>query len=112
MVQPPALSVITGVDAGQRWLGLRSCTEELQSYLFGRDSESDEVFRRVGRKRLTVLFGQSGLGKTSLLRAGLFPRLRSAGYLPVRYILTTTRPQNPWPGKRYTRSSLPLNRPN
>ena len=30
-----------------------------------------------------MLFGQSGLGKSSLLQAGLFPRLRAEGYLPV-----------------------------
>jgi hypothetical protein len=32
---------------------------------------------------LTILFGQSRLGKTSLLCAGLFPRLRAADFLPV-----------------------------
>ena len=32
---------------------------------------------------LTVLFGQSGLGKTSLLRAGLFPRLRREDMMPI-----------------------------
>jgi hypothetical protein len=45
--------------------------------------EADELLRRVGRRDLTVLFGQSGLGKSSLLQAGLFPRLREEGYLPV-----------------------------
>ena len=32
---------------------------------------------------MTILFGQSGLGKTSLLCAGLFPRLRAVDFLPV-----------------------------
>jgi hypothetical protein len=32
---------------------------------------------------LTVLYGKSGLGKSSLLQAGLFPLLRAAHYLPV-----------------------------
>ena len=32
---------------------------------------------------VTVLYGRSGLGKTSLLRAGLFPALREENFLPV-----------------------------
>jgi hypothetical protein len=71
------------VDAQHPWLGLPSFTEELQPYFHGRRDESDELLRRVKRKVLTVLFGQSGLGKTSLLRAGLFPVLRSQNSLPV-----------------------------
>ncbi len=49
---------------------------------YGRDEEVAELARRVQRKLLTVLFGQSGLGKTSILRAGLVPRLRGPGILP------------------------------
>lgn len=71
------------VDARNPWLGLASFTEETRAYFFGRDEEVAELARRVQRKLLTVLFGQSGLGKTSILRAGLVPRLRGHGYCPI-----------------------------
>jgi len=71
------------VDESSPWLGLASFTEETRQYFHGRDDEVAELSRRVQRKLLTVLFGQSGLGKTSILRAGLVPRLRGEGYCPV-----------------------------
>jgi tetratricopeptide (TPR) repeat protein len=80
--QAPADAAAT-VDARNPWLGLASFTEETRAYFFGRDEEVAELARRVQRKLLTVLFGQSGLGKTSILRAGLVPRLRGHGYCPI-----------------------------
>ena len=71
------------LDAHHPWLGLASFTEETRAYFYGRDDEVAELARRVQRKLLTVLFGQSGLGKTSILRAGLVPRLRDQGYCPI-----------------------------
>jgi tetratricopeptide (TPR) repeat protein len=71
------------VDDQHPWLGLDAFTEELSDYFYGRTDEAEELFRRVKRESLTVLFGTSGLGKTSLLRAGLFPALRAEGFLPV-----------------------------
>lgn len=41
------------------------------------------MFRLVMRERLTVLFGLSGLGKSSLLQAGLFSALRRESVFPV-----------------------------
>ena len=67
------------LDPENPWLGLFSYTEETRAYFHGRDEETAELARRVQRKLLSVLFGQSGLGKTSLLRAGLVPRLRAEG---------------------------------
>ena len=82
-VREAVVEVAATVDAKNPWLGLASFTEETRQYFFGRDEEVAELARRVQRKLLTVLFGQSGLGKTSILRAGLVPRLRSQGYCPV-----------------------------
>ena len=82
---PPLDSPVVNasVDAQHPWLGLASFTEETQGFFHGRDEEVAELARRVQRKLLTLLFGQSGLGKTSILRAGIVPRLRPLGYCPV-----------------------------
>jgi hypothetical protein len=79
----PAVGPATTVDESNPWLGLASFTEETRAYFFGREEEVAELARRVQRKLLTLLFGQSGLGKTSILRAGLAPRLRAQGYCPI-----------------------------
>ena len=81
MNQPQADA--TTIDEKNPWLGLASYTEETRGFFYGRDEEVAELARRVQRKLLTVLFGQSGLGKTSVLRAGLVPRLRAQGYCPI-----------------------------
>jgi tetratricopeptide (TPR) repeat protein len=54
-----------------------------QRLFYGRDEEIDTLFHRVCAARLLVLFGKSGLGKTSLLQAGVFPKLRERHMLPI-----------------------------
>jgi WD40 repeat protein len=71
------------LDAESPWLGLHSFTEETSSFFFGRSEELKSLFERVSYRQLVVLFGRSGLGKSSLIKAGLIPRLRHSGYLPV-----------------------------
>src|SRR6516165_727937 len=78
-----AADLSRSLDADNPWPGLMPFTEATQAFFHGRDAEAAELLRRVRRERLTILFGQSGLGKTSLLCAGLFPRLRAADFLPV-----------------------------
>jgi hypothetical protein len=77
----------TGADRTSRenpWPGLRSYDEDEQAFFQGRPREALELLRLVKRDVLTVFFGISGIGKSSLLKAGLFPRLRREGLLPVR----------------------------
>ena len=71
------------VNADNPWPGLLAFRESDQGYFQGRQAETEELLRLVLRERLTVLFGLSGLGKSSLLQAGLFPKLRQENLFPV-----------------------------
>ncbi|HVU22607.1 MAG TPA: hypothetical protein VHE13_00680 [Opitutus sp.] len=93
----------SAVDAQHPWLGLTSFTEETRTYFHGREEEGAELARRVQRKLLTVLFGQSGLGKTSILQAGLVPRLRPDGFCPV-YVRLDYHPGSPSPSEQIKRA--------
>ena len=75
--------VRVAVDAENPWPGLSPFDEEAEGFFCGRDGEAAELLRLVWQAPLSLLFGRSGLGKTSLLRAGLFPRLRHQDVLPV-----------------------------
>ncbi|WUR92853.1 hypothetical protein OG757_33645 [Streptomyces sp. NBC_01262] len=49
-----------------------------RGWFFGRDRLVAELLDLVERERFSALLGASGSGKSSLLRAGLIPRLREA----------------------------------
>ncbi|HUH92493.1 MAG TPA: hypothetical protein VL742_05025 [Casimicrobiaceae bacterium] len=99
MSPPESTAGPPSVDAQHPWLGLDSFTEETRAYFYGRDDEVAELARRVQRKLLTILFGQSGLGKTSILRAGIVPRLRTQGYCPV-YVRIDYGAESPAPSEQ------------
>lgn len=73
-----------------RYPGLHSfeADEVQQRLFFGREEESIDFVQRLRGNRLIVLYGKSGLGKTSLLQAGVFPRLREQDLLPLRVRLS------------------------
>jgi len=74
---------LAALDPQHPWPGLESFQEGDAGFFSGRDREADELHRLVHRQRLTLLYGVSGSGKTSLLRAGLFPHLRRDGLFPI-----------------------------
>ncbi len=65
--------------------GLRAFTESDHALFFGRDGVVDELLGRLNRPeadgRFVVAIGASGSGKSSIVRAGLIPALRS-GSIP------------------------------
>ena len=48
-------------------------TPQDRRIFFGRSPEIELLSQQIIAARLLVLFGKSGLGKTSLLQAGVFP---------------------------------------
>ncbi|HEY7666039.1 MAG TPA: hypothetical protein VH934_23215 [Xanthobacteraceae bacterium] len=50
---------------------------------FGREREVTELTDQILANRMVVVYGRSGLGKSSLLNAGVAQRLRDEGYLPL-----------------------------
>jgi hypothetical protein len=56
--------------------GLRPYTEAEAAFFFGREEEGEIVAANLLGARLTLLYGPSGVGKSSILLAGVVSRLR------------------------------------
>ncbi|ULR51753.1 AAA family ATPase [Streptomyces deccanensis] len=63
-------------DAAPPYRGLSRFEPDDRDLFFGRDQLVEELRELVWGRRFAVVFGASGSGKSSLLRAGLIPRLR------------------------------------
>jgi CHASE2 domain-containing sensor protein len=79
---------------GGPYVGLDYFVEDDAGLFFGRDGERKRIIGNLRASRLTLLYAESGVGKTSLLRAGVSARIRqlaarsiadrgSAHYVPV-----------------------------
>ena len=63
------------------WLGLKTYSEG--QVLYGRSEEISALSQDILFNRQTVVYGKSGIGKSSLLNAGVFPILRRSNMFPV-----------------------------
>ena len=90
-------------DRGMRWLAEKEdirtniemdyYTEDDAEIFKGRNREIEQLFQKInGKKKISLLIGNSGIGKTSLIRAGLFPKLEKMGW---NYIWTRVFNPNP-----------------
>jgi ABC-type taurine transport system ATPase subunit len=73
-------AILDGAEVGQRQLetepffGLRAIDESRSHLFFGREKETETLIARVHQTPLVMVTGDSGCGKSSLVRAGLIPR--------------------------------------
>src|SRR4051812_43357002 len=78
-------AVLGGAEAGQLKLevepffGLKAIDETRSHLFFGRERETQELVERLAATNLLMVTGDSGSGKSSLVRAGLVPRWRGGG---------------------------------
>jgi hypothetical protein len=72
-VKPPAAPAPPRPSPYQ---GLRPYTEEDAQFFFGRDAWQEVIIDNLLAHSLTLLYGESGVGKSSVLRAGVVPELR------------------------------------
>ena len=81
------------------WAGLASykdpATTEHQLQFCGRDDETFDVAKLIAGNTFVTLYGKSGIGKTSLLNAGVFPELREECYTPLSLRLGIRDEENP-----------------
>jgi hypothetical protein len=72
-------------DQRNRYPGAQPFSDEYFSrkVFFGRETAARELADKILANQLVIVYARSGLGKTSLLKAGVAPLLRAAGYLPL-----------------------------
>ena len=63
------------------WKGLKAYTEG--EILYGRNDDIQALSQYIINNTQTVLYGKSGIGKSSILNAGVFPVARRQGLYPV-----------------------------
>lgn len=90
IVDRPRHSVVVDALAGTQgspqlsaFPGLRPFDEDDSPRLLGRDEEIGLLVQAVRSRSVSLLFAAPGAGKTSVLRAGLFPALCSLNFVPI-----------------------------
>lgn len=67
----------------RRYPGLKPFERAQQGVFHGREADIERLSNLVLRERLVVLFSKSGIGKTSLLQAGVGPKLERQDFAPI-----------------------------
>ncbi len=86
-------SAATRAPSSRPYKFLDYYTEQDVSLFFGRETEVEAICSQIVAHRSFVLHGRSGVGKSSILRAGLMPKLKAQGHL-VFVIRSFTDPVN------------------
>ncbi|MFK7808289.1 MAG: hypothetical protein AB8F74_10855 [Saprospiraceae bacterium] len=62
-----------------RYPGAQPFSKDQKDIFFGREQDIDSLYQLVSVEQLIVLYSKSGLGKSSLLNAGVIPKIENEG---------------------------------
>lgn len=77
------------------WIGLESYGEENASLFFGRETEVQELANSIFHNNQTIIYGPSGIGKSSIIKAGVMSLARKNDFLPVYIRLSFNEDADP-----------------
>ena len=89
--------MVTNNSTDCPYKGLRPYTEGDRRYFFGRERDKEVIASNLYVAPLTILYGASGVGKSSVIQAGAIPQLRGGKRVAVVYF-------NEWQGDYFERA--------
>ena len=82
------------MSKSKRYPGPKPFSADQAHLFYGRKSEAHRLRRLIEDKQLTVLYGRSGYGKSSLLNAAVLPKMEEQGYHLINVRLGAWTPQS------------------
>ncbi len=86
----------TAIELQNPFPGFRPFQQKDEYFFFGRDQQIAEVLTNLGSHQFMALLGDSGSGKSSLVKAGIFPSLHGGYLTPYgsKWQMIEFRPRN------------------
>ncbi len=89
-IHPADIQFVAGDIPPNPYLGLSAFGEKDAAFFFGREKFTDELFDMAHQQPLVAVIGASGSGKSSVVFAGLIPKLREEGI----WLIESFRPKS------------------
>ncbi|MBW4591479.1 MAG: pentapeptide repeat-containing protein [Brasilonema angustatum HA4187-MV1] len=89
-IHPADIEFVAGDIPPNPYLGLSAFDEKDAAFFFGRETFTQELFQMTHQQPLVAVIGASGSGKSSVVFAGLIPRLREEG----TWLIESFRPKS------------------
>jgi hypothetical protein len=65
------------------YMGFRTYLESDSALFVGRTEDTEKIYERIEKNDITILYANSGIGKSSVINAGLCPKFKSNRYFPL-----------------------------